>query len=142
MLLHVHNHAQETPDQTAYKMMPSGESVTFAAFERRSNQCAHLLRGCGLKRGDVIAILLENHGRYFEIALGAERSGLYFTGISTHLSAKEAGYIVGDSMLKVSFPEIGDLQPNIRENAGRKELIIKLNVDGRVTLKQLYEWNL
>ena len=54
---------------------------------------------------------------------------------------KDGGYIVGDSMLE-SFPEIGDLQPNIRENAGRKELIIKLNVDGRVTLKQLYEWKL
>ena len=56
---------------------------------------------------------------------------------AANITMKDGGYIVGDSMLKVSFPEIGDLQPNIRENAGRKELIIKFNVDGRVTLKQL-----
>lgn len=129
MLLHVHNHAQETPDQTAYKMMPSGESVTFAAFERRSNQCAHLLRGCGLKRGDVIAILLENHGRYFEIALGAERSGLYFTGISTHLSAKEAGYIVGDSDAKVLFASRKTLPVALEVAANQPGLIVFL-VDG------------
>ena len=83
MLLHIHNHAMHTPDKIAYKMAPGGESATFAELERRSNQCAHLLRGCGLRRGDVIAILLENCGCYYEIALGAERAGLYFTGIST-----------------------------------------------------------
>lgn len=103
MLLHVHNHAEKTPGRTAYKMMPSGETVTFSQLENRSNQGAHLLRKCGLRRGDVIAILLENHPSYFEIALSAERSGLYFTGISTHLSAKEAGYIVGDSDARILF---------------------------------------
>ena len=66
----------------------------------------------------------------------------YLAAAANEITMKDGGYIVGDSMLKVSFPEIGDLQPNIRENAGRKELIIKLNVDGRVTLKQLYEWKL
>ena len=66
----------------------------------------------------------------------------YLAAAANEITMKDGGYIIGDSMLKISFPEIGDLQPKIRENAGRKELIIKLNVDGRTTLKQLYEWNL
>ena len=45
-------------------------------------------------------------------------------------------------MLKVSFPELRDIKPEIRENGGRKELLIKLYVDGQATLKQHYEWNL
>ncbi|MEM5518091.1 acyl-CoA synthetase [Henriciella sp. AS95] len=129
MLLHVHNHAQETPNRTAYKMMPSGETVTFADLEQHSNQCAHLLRECGLGRGDVIAILLENHARYFEIALAAERSGLYFTGISTHLSAKEAGYIVADSDAKVLFASQKTLPTALEIAAAQPGLIVFL-VDG------------
>ena len=44
-------------------------------------------------------------------------------------------------MLRVSFPEL-EAKPVVRENSGRKELLIKFNVDGQATLKQRYEWNL
>ncbi|KCZ86129.1 long-chain-fatty-acid--CoA ligase [Hyphomonas adhaerens MHS-3] len=129
MLLHVHNHSRTTPNKPAYKMVPDGETVTFSELESRSNQCAHLLRACGLKRGDVIAILLENHPRYFEIALGAERSGIYFTGISTHLSAKEAGYIVGDSDARVLFASMKTL-PAAREIVAENPDLTVFIVDG------------
>ncbi len=129
MLLHVHNHAKQTPDKTAYKLLPSGETVTFAELEKRSNQCAHLLRECGLRRGDVIAILLENHPRYFEVALAAERAGVYFTGISTHLSAKEAGYIVGDSDAHILFTSRKMLSTALEISAQNPDLIVFV-VDG------------
>ena len=45
-------------------------------------------------------------------------------------------------MLRVSFPELENNKPWIRENSNRNELLIKLNVDGRITVKQQYEWNL
>ncbi|WP_407646489.1 acyl-CoA synthetase [Henriciella aquimarina] len=127
--MHVHNQAARNPDKTAYRMVPSGETVSFADLERKSNQCAHLMRACGLHRGDVIAILLENHPRYFEIALSAERSGLYFTGISTHLSASEAGYIVDDSDAKLLFASSKTL-PLAREIIADRSDIILFIVDG------------
>lgn len=95
--MHPSIHARQKPDHIAYKMIPSGEAVTYAELDRRSNQCAHLLRGAGLGRGDVIAVLLENHPRYFEIAWGAERSGLYYVCLSSRLSAEEAAFILADS---------------------------------------------
>jgi long-chain acyl-CoA synthetase len=84
-------------------MVPSGEIVTYQQLEDRSNQCAKLLRDEGLSRGSVIAILMENHARYLEVALAADRSGLYYTSISTQLTASEAAYIVGDAGATVLF---------------------------------------
>jgi long-chain acyl-CoA synthetase len=94
---HIAAHAERTPDRIACKFMPSGTALTFGQLDRRSNRAAHLLRGLGLKRGDVIAILMENHPRYYEIAWAADRAGLYYTGISSRLTPSEIAYIIEDS---------------------------------------------
>jgi fatty-acyl-CoA synthase len=49
-----------------------------------------------LRRGDHVAVFLENHLRYFEVAWAALRSGLYLTTVNRYLTAPEAGYIVDD----------------------------------------------
>lgn len=94
-------HAQTTPDKPAYVMAGSGEVVTYRQLDARSNQCAQLLRSLGLTTGDSIALCLENHPRYFEIAWAAQRSGLYFTPISSRLTAAEVEYIVNDCAARV-----------------------------------------
>jgi long-chain acyl-CoA synthetase len=96
-------HARHKPEHVAYRMVPGAETVTYRQLDVRSNQGAHLLRGLGLRRGDVIAILMENHARYFELAWAADRSGLYYTCISTRLTPGEAAYIVQDSGARVLF---------------------------------------
>ncbi|WP_374571581.1 acyl-CoA synthetase [Phenylobacterium sp.] len=94
--MHPAVHAKTRPERPAYIMAGSGETVTYKELDERSNQGAHLFRSLGLKAGDVIALLLENHPRYFEIAWAAQRAGLYYTCISSKLSAGEVEYIVGD----------------------------------------------
>jgi long-chain acyl-CoA synthetase len=96
-------HAATDPDRIAYIVVPNGETVTYRQLDERSNQCAHLLRSLGLKRRDAIAILLENHSRYHELAWAADRSGLYYTCISTRLSADEAAFILRDSGSRALF---------------------------------------
>lgn len=103
MKSHISIHAQSKPDHLAYKMVPSGEMVTYRELNDRSNQVAHILRDEGLLRGDVIAILMENHPRYYEVAWGADRAGLYYTCISTRLSTPEAEYIIRDSGARLLF---------------------------------------
>src|SRR5204862_5019872 len=89
-------HARTTPDKAAYIMAGSGETVTYRQLDERSNQGAHLFRSLGLQPGDVIALFLDNHPRYFEIAWAAQRAGLYYTCISSKLTAGEVEYILGD----------------------------------------------
>ena len=89
-------HARTFPHKAAYVMADSGETVTYGQLDERSNRCAHLLRSLGLAAGDSIAIVMENHARFLEICWAAQRSGLYYTAISSRLTAEEVAYIVGD----------------------------------------------
>ena len=89
--------AKSTPDKPAYVMARSGETVTFRQLDERSNQGAQLFRSLGLQPGDGISIFMENNARFFEICWAAQRSGLRYTTISTHLTAPAVGYIVKNS---------------------------------------------
>jgi long-chain acyl-CoA synthetase len=89
-------HAQTIPDKAAYIMGASGEVITYGELDARSNRCARLFREVGLRPGDSVAILLENHPRFFDACWAAQRSGLYYTPIAKHLRPEEIQYIVED----------------------------------------------
>jgi long-chain acyl-CoA synthetase len=94
------------PDKPAIIMASSGETVTFGEFEARGNRVAHLLRDAGLRRGDHIAVFIENSPQLLEIEGGAERAGLYYSLINTYLSADEVAYVVANSQAKVLFSSV------------------------------------
>lgn len=101
--MHPSTHAQTTPDKPAYIMAETGESVTFRQLEDRSNQIAHLFRDSGLKSGDSIAIFMDNNIHYYEICWAAQRAGLYYTCISSRLTAGEIAYIAQDCGARLFF---------------------------------------
>ena len=90
-------HARLRPLQPAFIMANSGEAVTYAELEARSNRLAHLFRRRGLKRLDHYAIFMENNSRYLEACGAGERSGLYFTCVNSYLTGSELAYIVSNS---------------------------------------------
>ena len=95
-MLHPYFHAQSTPDKPALICAGTGQVVTYKELDDRSNQVAQLFRSLGLRAGDHIALMLENHPRYFEICWGAQRAGLIYTAMSTRLTEGEVSYIVDD----------------------------------------------
>ena len=105
--MHPSIHAQTTPDKTALIMAATGESLTYRQMEERSNQAAQLFRSLGLKPGDAIALFMENNLDFLPICWGAQRAGLYFTCISSRLTAGEVEYIVGDCAAKVLIVSSG-----------------------------------
>lgn len=94
-------HAAETPDKPAIIMAGTGRTLTFSELEARANRVAHLFRGLDLRRGDHVAIFVENNIRLFEVESGAERTGLYYTVINSYLRPEELAYIVRDSRAQV-----------------------------------------
>ena len=74
--------ASQWPTKAAYIIAESGHVVTFKELDDTSMQASQLFRHLGLKRGDHIAILMENHPAMLQICVAAERAGLYFTAIS------------------------------------------------------------
>jgi long-chain acyl-CoA synthetase len=75
-------------------MAESGASITFGELEARANQLAHLWRSRGLRAGDHVAVLLENHLFYLEVLCAGLRSGLIVTPINRNLIPTEIEYIL------------------------------------------------
>ncbi|MCB1680196.1 MAG: acyl-CoA synthetase [Halioglobus sp.] len=93
--------ARTYPHKPAIIMGDSGEMVTYRELDERSNQGAHLFRCLGLQTGDHIAMLLENNRQFLEIVWAAQRSGIIFTPVSTHLKKNEALYILANCGAKL-----------------------------------------
>ena len=94
-------HARLRPLQPAFIMASTGEAVTYAELEARSNRLAHLFRQHGLKRLDHYAIFMENNSRYLECCSAGERAGLYFTCVNSYLTPGELAYIINNSESRI-----------------------------------------
>ena len=101
--MHPSIHAKTQPDRPAIIMAGSGEVVTFAELDARSNQVAQLLRARGVKVGDTVALCMENHPWFFCLTWGFQRAGLHYVGISSRLTPPEIAYILEDSGAKLLF---------------------------------------
>ncbi|MCB2059120.1 MAG: AMP-binding protein [Novosphingobium sp.] len=129
--MHPGIHAQTQPDKIAVVRPSTGEALTYRQLDARANRVANLLYDAGLRRGDHVALYLENHLAYFEVIWACMRSGYYFTPINYHLTASEAAYIVDDCDAKVLVASANlDHVPELGRLAGRCE--VKLSVGGQV----------
>jgi long-chain acyl-CoA synthetase len=94
-------HAKRRANQPAFIMAQTGEAVSYAELEARTNRLAHFLRSRGLQRLDHYSIFMENNARYIECCGAGERAGLYFTCVNSFLTADELAYIVNNSESRV-----------------------------------------
>ncbi|HEX8109047.1 MAG TPA: AMP-binding protein, partial [Kofleriaceae bacterium] len=107
---HPSHHARIHPDKIAYRMARSGDAISYRELDARSNQGAQLFRALGLQAGDHIALVMENRLEFMAICWAAQRSGLYYTTISSYLTRDEVAYIVADcgARLVIASPRYGD----------------------------------
>ena len=84
-------------DRAAVVMVNSGRTITWGELDQRSRQLANYwyLRGC--RPGSHVALFMENVAEFAEVCWAAERSGLYYTPINSHLTSREVAYIVDNS---------------------------------------------
>ena len=119
--MHPTVHAKTNADKPAYIMAATGETVTYRELDERSNQIAHMFREAGLKPGDAIAIFMDNNARFYEICWAAQRAGLYYTAVSSRLTAGEIEYIVDDCGARMFFTSIA-LKPVAEELVKRNKM--------------------
>jgi len=113
---HPRRWAIEDPDRTAILLAATGERISYGALDAGANRCAHLLRGLGLQRGDHVALLIENHPRFLEIAWAAHNAGLYYTPISWRFRHDEIAFILEDCGARALFftPQQAELVEGLR----------------------------
>jgi len=94
--MHLGPRAAVHPDRPAVIMTGSGEVTTYRELDERSNRLARAFRRAGLQPGDHVALMMENSSAFLEAAWGAQRAGLYYTALNSHLRRDEAQHILED----------------------------------------------
>ncbi|VEG43693.1 acyl-CoA synthase [Mycolicibacterium flavescens] len=99
-------YAALAPDRPAIIMGLTGETVTYRQLEDRSARLAGALRSRGLEAGDHVAVLMGNNRSFLEAVWAAQRSGLYYTTVNSHLRPGEVQYILDDSGAKALISDV------------------------------------
>ncbi len=87
--------AKKFPNTVALK--DSRWSLTYPELNRRVNRLSHGLLSLGLKKGDKVAVLLENSIEIVEVYLASAKTGLVIVPINFRLIGPDVAYIVSDS---------------------------------------------
>jgi fatty-acyl-CoA synthase len=92
-----------------------------------------------LRKGDHLAVFMENNARYYDVIWATLRSGLILTTINRYLSTDEAAYILNDCEAKVliSSKALADTASGLVVLA--PECKTKLMVDGVIEGFESYE---
>ena len=78
-----------------------GERLTYATLDQRSDRLASAFYGLGLRKGDVLALLLPPRPEYPLCYLAAAKIGVITTGINPRFGAGEIDFILRDSGARV-----------------------------------------
>lgn len=84
-------------------ILADGAVTSYDVLHARARRVAGLLRDAGLRRGDVVALVLPNGPEFLEITWGCQLSGLYYSAINTHFMPDEVAYVVTDSGARAVF---------------------------------------
>ena len=79
----------------------TGEPLTWRELDTQSNRIANCCRALGLRAGDTVALLIENHLRAFEVTWAVLRSGLRYTFVNSTLTGDEVAEILDASGAQV-----------------------------------------
>ena len=87
--------------------------ITYAEFDRRTNQLARALRELGVRRGDRVAALLFNSSAFLETMFATAKLGAVFVPMNFRLAPPEVTFLMADSGADV-FVWSGQLSPLAR----------------------------
>jgi len=120
-MYHLSRFALATPDKVAVHFLGSGEALSFSQLEREANRAANALLSLGVKQHDCVALCIENSPWLLFLTLGAQRIGLYYTLLSTRLSAADVAYVVKDSRASVAIVSSGCMSVETTSSLGLGE---------------------
>ena len=129
---HLLVHAATSPDKPAVVMNGSGARRTYAEIADRSGRLARVLHDRGMRKGDHVAVLLDNQPEFYDVVWAATRVGAYVTPINWHLVAAEAGYIVDncDATAFFATSRLADVVAEMAPHMGK--VTTRISIDGAI----------
>ena len=121
-------HLAQRPDAVA--VAQEDRRLTVRAFHERVNQLSAGLTELGVRRGDVVGLLLYNRPEFLELVYAVNRVGAVFLPLNYRLSEDEWAYILGHAQAKVIVTEPEFLRPTDRIAEKLPGLEQRILVDG------------
>ncbi len=94
-------HAETRPDTVALHF--EGETITYAALDRRANQVAQGLIAADVGLARRIAFLSKNNPPFFELWFGAAKTGAVLVPVNFRLASPEIAFVVNDAEAELLF---------------------------------------
>ncbi len=108
----------------------TGERLTFADIEARSNALSNALRGLGIGKGDKVAVMLRNRPEFPLGWLAITKAGAAMVPVNVFYKAHDAGYIIAHSEAKAAITA-AEFLPLLNEiKNGDNALDTVISVDG------------
>ncbi|WP_370366446.1 AMP-binding protein [Maricaulis sp.] len=89
------------PDATAFHIVETGETLSYAGLDRRSACAASLLAADGIDAGDRVAILCRNRVEFFELLFACAKLGAILVPLNWCMPASELDGLVADCTPKL-----------------------------------------
>ncbi len=117
---------QISPDREAIFDYDAGVRYSYGdLYDRAGALSAFLVKECGLKKGDCVALAGPNHPVFFEAFFSSLETGIIVTTYNHHLCTEELVSLVRDEAPKVLFygGDMRDKVPALREQTGIEHYI-------------------
>ena len=101
-------YAQQFADRPAFIMASSGEAVSYAELEARSNRLAHVLRQHhGFAKGERVALLVHNRMEVVEVLVGTAKAAMVYVGLNFRMTETELASVLSNAepRLLITEPE-------------------------------------
>jgi len=124
--------ATRWPERTGLIFDPSGERLSFADIERRSNAIAHALIGLGIGTGDTVGVMLRNGPAFPLTWLAIQKAGATMVPLNVFYKRDDAAYLLEHSEAKavVTADEFVPLFTEIAQSGGPAPLLVSSDGDG------------
>jgi acyl-CoA synthetase (AMP-forming)/AMP-acid ligase II len=132
-------HVATQPEKPAVIMASTGAVQTFAELDAAANRLSQVLRAAGVRPGDHVAICMENHPRYLEVAWGCHYAGAIYTAASSRLTSHELAYVIDDCGATVFITSAHLAEQAADVVAHTPAVTLRLMLDGTITGYGSYE---
>ena len=93
--------SQEIPDKICVSYYD--EKISYLQIQKRSNRVANFLLNQGIKKGDVVSLLVMNSPQVYDCMFGIQKLGAVASSINYALKGPEFAYLLDDSKPKIVF---------------------------------------
>ncbi len=131
--------ANEIPDKPYVYFYD--EVITYRQVNSRANKVAHFLKEKGIKKGDVVSLLIMNSPEVYYAMFGVQKLGAVAGSINFMLKGPEIAYLLDDSKPKLVFVGSEFMEEFAKgyQQAQNKPVVVEVvtNASHQVKLQQL-----